>query len=432
MNVIAFCELMGFESVGFLTITFPEHLTWKEAERRFNNYNRRVLSVHFRDRIKVLEFTRSGRPHFHLVVACAGNIREGFNFEHAAEVAQWNRHMRHLPQHKPKGSYGGNELLRSLWKTLRAAAPEYGIGRTELIPLKSCAEAVGHYVGGYFGKSMDGRLPEHKGARMVSYSRGFPRAYKGAFSHLHRGRPFRQRLALWAAQYGCFSLEEVASLFGSRWFYHHKDAINEMEIPSEQTQAQATQGESTRRAALSDPASRSATESHTRSSADGTNGGADRGAGDSGYQRGSRLFAPANVEAELAERETRERSLAHARRALAREPRAVNRRGQPPAGAHSIGDRQGGSATRQQMFPPERNTQLPAPEAQTVARRTDALSETLQIETPAAATVDTSTARRYSLQSSGERVYSKLRKRAEAPPVSVYQRPLPYDRTARV
>ncbi len=94
MNVIGFCAQVGIERVGFLTITFAEDLTWEEAERRYNNFSRRVLSVLFGDRIKVLEFTRSGRPHFHLVVSCSGAIRDGFNFEHATEVAHWSKAFR--------------------------------------------------------------------------------------------------------------------------------------------------------------------------------------------------------------------------------------------------------------------------------------------------------------------------------------------------
>ncbi len=234
MNVIAFCSTVGIEKVGFLTITFAEDLTWEEAERRFNNFNRRVLSVLFGDRIKVLEFTRSGRPHFHLVVSCSGAIRDGFNFEHATEVAHWSKAFRRERGSKPKGNYGGNALLRSLWRTLRETGPKYGLGRMELIPIKSGAEAVGHYVGGYLAKAVGERQPEHKGARMVSYSRGFQRLYKGNFSFVERGRPFRRKLAIWAARAGCFSLEEVSALFGPRWFYHHQAEIYAVNLPHEQ------------------------------------------------------------------------------------------------------------------------------------------------------------------------------------------------------
>ena len=42
----------------------------------------------------------------------------------------------------------------------------------ELVPIRSTAEAVGFYLGGYLSKSLANKPPEAKGMRAVSYSRG--------------------------------------------------------------------------------------------------------------------------------------------------------------------------------------------------------------------------------------------------------------------
>ncbi len=240
MNVMAFVMLHGLENCGFFTVTFPDELTWQEAQRRLNNYTRRVLGPLFRDRIKVLEFTRNGRPHYHLIVCCGGDIRTGFNFGYLSEVAVWNRHLKCLGKEKPLGSLDRNPLLVSLHARLNATGGKYGVGRMELVPLKTCAEAVGRYVGGYLKKSVGGRKPEHKGARFVSYSRGFERSYKGNFTWVEGGRDWRKKVAIFAAKHGCSSMLELRALFGSKWAYHHGDSIRQIILPNEQTTTPGT------------------------------------------------------------------------------------------------------------------------------------------------------------------------------------------------
>ncbi len=230
MNVAAFVMMHGLERCGFLTITFAEDLTWEDAERRFNNYMRRVLGPLFRDRIKVLEFTKRGRPHFHVIVLCSGDIREGFNFNYHAQKAleNWLQHERPGSRSilQEGGSLNANALLRSLWVRIRSTARNYGIGICELAPIQSCAEAVGRYVGGYMKKSIGGRQPEHKGARMVSYSRGFARAFKGGFSWVEGGgRQWRRNVESFALSHGCADLDELRGLFGPKWAYHHRETI---------------------------------------------------------------------------------------------------------------------------------------------------------------------------------------------------------------
>lgn len=216
-------EQHGLENCGFLTLTFGDHLDWRESQRRFNNFARRVLRPLFKDYIRVLEFQRNGNPHYHLAVACHGDIRSGFNFTHYRRIRAWNKGRRTGP--RPFGSLDRNALLVELHERLNNARLGYRVGRIELAPIETSAEAIGRYVGGYLSKGLPGKRPEHKGARLVCYSQGFQRAIKGRFSWTDGGREWRQKLAIWAEKHGCHSLEEVKCLFGPRWAYFHGDHI---------------------------------------------------------------------------------------------------------------------------------------------------------------------------------------------------------------
>ena len=48
-----------------------------------------------------------------------------------------------------------NNHLRREWAYWRKTAKPYGFGRTELMPIKGSAEALGQYVGKYIGKRPD-------------------------------------------------------------------------------------------------------------------------------------------------------------------------------------------------------------------------------------------------------------------------------------
>lgn len=222
-NVEHFVERYGVENVGFFTITFPKEVrTYQEAHRRYDNFARRVLAKLFGDRIRVLEAHADGRPHYHLLVDCMGDIRSGFDWEYYAQVKNWNRGLR---AEKPSGNLGRSVHLKALHDALREAAERYGVGRMELTPIRSCSEAVGRYVGGYIAKGAIFKDERYKGARSVSYSQSFDRKVKGAFSWVEDGRKWREAVASWARSHGCADLEQVKAVFGPRWVYHHSDEI---------------------------------------------------------------------------------------------------------------------------------------------------------------------------------------------------------------
>jgi len=226
-NAIRFVEKVGLEKVGFLTVTFPAEVkSPREAQRRWNNFCRRVVSRLFGQRVRALEPHSDGRPHSHSLIDCGGDIRTGFDWEHYDRVRAWSKDRLRSLAAKPRGSLNRRPHLVWLHSELRRLAPLYGIGRVELIPLRSTGEAVGRYVGGYLSKGTGRRRGmEWKGVRHVSYTRRCPRAIKGPWAWAEHGRRWRRQLARWAAKHGCATMEEISAVFGPRWCYHHSPAI---------------------------------------------------------------------------------------------------------------------------------------------------------------------------------------------------------------
>lgn len=149
---------------AFLTLTVGEkdeggrfRQVWdaKEASRRINNLNRRVLKDLFELAIVVTERHKSGAIHFHIVGILRGrpDIRTGFNFEAVR-----------------RGNYSSvSDTLRGLWEHLREVLPNYGFGRSELTPIEKTSEAIAAYVAKYIQKNVENRLKEDKRKKLVRY-----------------------------------------------------------------------------------------------------------------------------------------------------------------------------------------------------------------------------------------------------------------------
>lgn len=203
----------GIERVGFLTLTFADLvLDIKEAQRRFNNLNRRVLKARYSRAIGVVERQTSGRLHFHLLVVLNADIRTGFDFR-AIERRDYR---------------SANQVLRAEWAFWRKTAPKYGFGRTELLPVKSNADGIARYVGKYVSKHIGTRSREDKGARVVRFI-GFRPGTRHAFStfawNTANGWLWRHKLAAWCKRHDLDTLDELRNIFGRRWAYLLQDDI---------------------------------------------------------------------------------------------------------------------------------------------------------------------------------------------------------------
>lgn len=225
-------QKFGLGKIGFLTLTFPKKLSLKEANRRFNSLATNFLDKHFVCWVCIREFTKSGRPHFHLIVVCHEEIREGFNFENYVRMNRLSRtdELRRKNSREIgllSRSLDPTPALRSLWGALRATLPVYQFGRHELIPVRKSGAALARYVGGYIRKSMDFRPVEAKGARLISYSKTFPRKIVGhAWAFNTDGSRFwRQKVALFAETHGVKDMEGLKTRFGARWAWWFRDVI---------------------------------------------------------------------------------------------------------------------------------------------------------------------------------------------------------------
>lgn len=216
-NVAHVCEKFGIAQVGFLTLTFADHVTdVREASRRFNSLASNVLKKRYGHYIRVLERQKSGRIHYHLLVVLPDDIRTGADFDAFAR----------------RDYKSANNHLRREWAFWRKTAPLYRFGRTELMPIRSNGDALGQYVGKYIGKHMGQRQEEDKGARLVSYSgeaRMATSKHMALQSHSTEWRAkcetFSRIVSAWKPHARIRTTDDLAFHLGPRWSYKFRDFI---------------------------------------------------------------------------------------------------------------------------------------------------------------------------------------------------------------
>lgn len=219
-SVHQLAERHGVARLGFLTLTFADHVTCpKEAQRRLNSLISHVIKPRYGDYIGCLERQKSGRIHYHLLVVLGVDIRAGCDFEAIAR-----RDYRTAPA-----------ALKAEWAYWRQVAPKYGFGRTELMPVRSHIEAMAKYVGKYIAKHIDSREERDKGVRLVRYSRA-GRAGTTRFQfHSPGAAEWRRKVGIFAAILQAHypdaeirDISDIAPLAGNRWAYRNRDFIESL------------------------------------------------------------------------------------------------------------------------------------------------------------------------------------------------------------
>jgi hypothetical protein len=82
LEIMALVKTYGLNRIGFLTMTFKDHVTnLREAQRRFRSIRAHVIVKRYARAIAVWERQKSGRIHFHLMVVVKEDIRTGAIFE---------------------------------------------------------------------------------------------------------------------------------------------------------------------------------------------------------------------------------------------------------------------------------------------------------------------------------------------------------------
>lgn len=207
----------GIEHLGFLTLTFAQHITCpKEAQRRLNSLLTHVIKPMYTDYVGVMERQKSGRIHYHILLVMPLDIRTGANFQEFGERIYKS----------------ANNELRKQWAYWRKTAKAYGFGRTELLPVRSTTEALAKYLGKYIAKHIEARTQDDKGVRLVRYSRG-ARAGTTRFQFQSDGsREWRRKVRTFAEivqtqhpETPITTLADLSRVLGKRWAYHHRDFI---------------------------------------------------------------------------------------------------------------------------------------------------------------------------------------------------------------
>lgn len=201
-NVQRMASEFGVGRLGFLTLTFADQIVdVSVASRRFNSLNTGLLAKRgFGPWVRVWERQGSGAIHYHLIIVVPVDIREGYDVQ------------------TQRGSGAGWVWLCRERRVLRKVLPKYSFGRAELVPLKRGAVAAVRYVAKYIAKSLAYRTEADRGAKLVTYSRGFHWLRPEHFSWAAGGSVlWRQKLNRWAFRMGYYSLDEIAHWMGERW-----------------------------------------------------------------------------------------------------------------------------------------------------------------------------------------------------------------------
>jgi hypothetical protein len=216
-NVGSFVDRFGIENCGFLTLTFAEHIVNpKEAQKRWHSLRSNILKERYAAFLRVFERQKSKRIHYHVLVALGMDVRTGVNWSEFAG-----------------GVYrSANADLRREWAFWRKTSPLYKFGRTELMPIRTTGQALGHYVGKYISKHIGSREEMDKGVRLVEYSKGWNRM-NTAFAWASPGaRQWRMKVRIFAALHGVHDFAGMKHHFGRHWAHELVPLIQAVELPA--------------------------------------------------------------------------------------------------------------------------------------------------------------------------------------------------------
>ncbi len=221
-TIFALAETYGVKRMGMLTLTFADHVTEpKEATRRLKSLITGVLNPRYLAWVRVFERQKSGRIHYHLIVILRDDIKTGVDFE-AFQARDYR---------------SAGAVLRAEWAFWRTTSKLYRFGRTELMPIRSSAEAISRYVGKYISKHIGNREERDKGVRLAGFSKG-ARIGTSRFAWATPGSwVWRRKLKILAESLGVPEIAGMTARFGPRWAFYLREVVARlqlMEYPTEE------------------------------------------------------------------------------------------------------------------------------------------------------------------------------------------------------
>ena len=227
-DVDKFVSQVGINRVLFLSLTFIQNIIDnKEASRRFNNLNRRFLSVFFGRWMLVKERQDRGAWHYHILVEVPFDVRSGFDFATYKLIghlrkspAPWSKKGGKIRKYERKLARSARPHLRAYWNLLNSSMKKYGFGRPHAAPIESNVEAISKYVGKYISKHMDKRIKEDKGVRLTSTSKDFHNSSPKMSWNTDGAKEWRRKVDKFASIIGLNGHDDMREIFGPRWAYH--------------------------------------------------------------------------------------------------------------------------------------------------------------------------------------------------------------------
>jgi hypothetical protein len=220
---------------AIIDMTFPDRPSAAEASKRFHSFWTNILSPHFDQYIRILEGHTDGSPHYHIAARTRGlDIRSGFNFQLHEELKKISARSDIPASEKQKlrnqlrrflGDLGRSEALIEIHRAVETSRRSYGVGRTQIAPVRTNPEAVSRYLAKNLLKETVLNLDGRKN-RIVTYSRGFQKAASARFNFNSGGsRLWRQKVKAFAAFHGCSDSNQLKEKFGPRWAWTCREAI---------------------------------------------------------------------------------------------------------------------------------------------------------------------------------------------------------------
>lgn len=232
LNVASFVQHYGRNRCLFFTVTDEDNLHPRLFARRWNHYLRRN-GAWIESFIRVLEPQKQGRPHYHLLVAVPWDTQpDKFDwaaFDECQRERKQNGHTARFRELRACYKQSAAPELVALWGVLRKVLPRYGLGRSELLPLRKGKEAVSEYVGKYLQAGLALRKHSWKGCRRIETDRRNKSAWLACTRvfawHSPGASAWRKRVAEVAAAVGASDLSSLRERLGSRWAYRLREAI---------------------------------------------------------------------------------------------------------------------------------------------------------------------------------------------------------------
>jgi len=232
LNVAAFVAHYGRPHCLFFTVTDEVDLHPTAFARRWNSFLVRNGGW-IKSFIRVLEPQSQGRPHYHLLVAVAWDTRP--------DAFDWGAFDECQRERRERGATGLFRELRAryktsaapelvtLWALLRKVLPRYGLGRSELLPVRKGQQAIAAYVGKYLEGGLVIKKHSWKGCRRVECDRRAKHDWiacsRGFAWHSEGASAWRKRVGEVGAVLGVGDTAGICRKLGPKWAYRLRETI---------------------------------------------------------------------------------------------------------------------------------------------------------------------------------------------------------------